>query len=299
MKFISGSIAVIFALISILYLLNSPPYANCLPHFESVFFLKISNKMVLLISTISLLMLYLSSLTSLGTIMVYFVTICLAILTLIKLYILINIKLVICSFFIGGLIGLTNKFIALHSTSWSILSSIITILFFISGVILVNHTKLINIPSLEGKVKKGGLLFLYGILISIPFALFNHLGGMYKHDDWITYWWQPLAALKAGIYEETFFRLFLATFFYALMRPIFKSNPKNAIVLVVLFSSFLFVISHMGFNIPAQIVGLIIFSIPKALFYIKYGFEFAIGFHFFNDFVRYTAAYLLFSNGQA
>lgn len=184
-----------------------------------------------------------------------------------------------------------SYFLGRDSLSQSIINALLTLLFYTAGLLLIEHTGLIKLYLPAGRALQGVKLFLGGAAACLPFALFNLLGEIYKDDSWATEWWRSFYALKASIVEESWARLFLATFCYALLRPIFKDKPRQALFWTIFIPSLFFMLAHTGFNIPAQLVGLIIFSIPKVLVYLKFGFEFSLGFHFLTDFLRFLCAY--------
>jgi membrane protease YdiL (CAAX protease family) len=162
---------------------------------------------------------------------------------------------------------------------------------FSGGVLLMQHTQLGHLRLLEGKpviVVKG---FLVGCLLALPPALLELMGNMQSQDTYIIHWWQPLYAIVPGIAEETWFRLLLLSFCYAVLRPAANQRPRRAIVVAILVSIFAFTFAHSGLNPIGFLYGLL-FSMPHALLFIKKDFEHAVGYHFMIDFIRYIAAFI-------
>lgn len=196
---------------------------------------------------------------------------------------------------IGLILGLVSALgsalLGTGDLSWSAVYLIMVPPAFTGGVLLMQHTQLGHIRLLErlpAKVVKG---FLIGCLLALPPALLELMGNMQSQDTYIIHWWQPLHAIVPGIAEETWFRLLLLSFCYAVLRPATNQRPRRAIVVAILVSIFAFTFAHSGLNPFGFLYGLL-FSMPHALLFIKKDFEHAVGYHFMIDFVRYIAAFI-------
>lgn len=93
-----------------------------------------------------------------------------------------------------------------------------------------------------------------------------------------------------GIAEETWARLFLTTFCYALLRPTTNQRPRRAVVVAVLVGALVHSFAHTGIDPLGLVIGGLLYFVPAALLFIKRDLEQAIGYHFLIVFVRFTAA---------
>jgi hypothetical protein len=118
------------------------------------------------------------------------------------------------------------------------------------------------------------------------------LGNLQSQDTFIVHLWQPLYAIVPAIAEETWARLFLVTFCYAILHSTSNGRPKGAIVVAILISVLAHGFSHTGIDPIGIIFGSLLYSLPVALLVIKKDFEHAVGYHFMVDLVRYVTAFL-------
>jgi hypothetical protein len=163
---------------------------------------------------------------------------------------------------------------------------------FIGGALLLRRTQLGHIRILEGRFVLGVQGFLVGCVLALPAALLNWMGSMQSQDSWISRGWQPLYAIVPAIAEETWARLFLVSFCYAMLRPVSNLHPQRAIIIAILISVIAWGFGHTGIAPVGIIVGSLLYGVPVALLLIKKDFEHAVGYHFLVDFIRYSAAFL-------
>jgi hypothetical protein len=163
---------------------------------------------------------------------------------------------------------------------------------FTGGALLLRRTQLGHVRLLEGKPAVVLKVFLIGCVLGLPATLVNLLGNVQSQDTYIVHWWQPLYAIVPGIAEETWARLFLVSFCYAVLRPATNLRPRRAALVAILISVLAFSTAHAGINPFVMIIDGLLFSTPYALLLIKKDFEHAVGYHFMVDFVRYIAAFL-------
>jgi hypothetical protein len=133
---------------------------------------------------------------------------------------------------------------------------------------------------------------LIGCVLGVPASLFNLLGNIQSQDTYIIHWWQPLYAIVPAIAEESWARLFLVSFCYAVLRPVADVRPRRAVVVAILISILAFSSAHAGLNPFVIVIDGLLFSAPYALLLIKKDFEHAVGYHFITDFFRFVAAFL-------
>jgi hypothetical protein len=163
---------------------------------------------------------------------------------------------------------------------------------FTGGALLLQRTRLGHVRILDGKP---ALLFrglLIGCLLGVPASLFNLLGNMQGKDTYIIHWWQPFYAIVPAIAEESWARLFIVSFCYAVLRPASDVHPRRAAVVAILISILAFSSAHAGLNTFVILIDGVIFSTPYALLLIKKDFEHAVGYHFITDFFRFITAFL-------
>jgi hypothetical protein len=135
-----------------------------------------------------------------------------------------------------------------------------------------------------------------GIVIGVPWALFNVVLGGSNNDATITSWWHPLLALQPGIGEEAWGRVFMVPALFAILRR--RARTPAALSGAVIVAGYWFAYLHTpgGFTPSAlfstALIGTI-YAIPLTYIWLRRGLETAIGFHFWQDFVRWTFALLL------
>lgn len=141
---------------------------------------------------------------------------------------------------------------------------------------------LINQHSFRGVLKSLAL----GCLFAMPMALSNLNDSITTNAlNWITQYWQPILAIEAGIMEETWMRLFIIVFIYALVSA--KTTKKYIPILTALIiSSVFFGFGHSNYISLQNCFSLtILYGLPMGILLIRRDFETAIGYHFMIDFV--------------
>jgi membrane protease YdiL (CAAX protease family) len=103
--------------------------------------------------------------------------------------------------------------------------------------------------------------------------------------QWINQFWQPILALGAGIMEETWMRLFIIVFIYALISS--KTTKKYIPeITALLISSVFFGFGHSNYISIQNCFNItILYGFPMGVLLIKRDFETAIGYHFMIDFI--------------
>lgn len=139
--------------------------------------------------------------------------------------------------------------------------------------------------------------FSVGCLFAIPMGFSNLLDIVSSNGiTWINQYWQAILALVAGIMEETWVRLFIITFIFALVSS--KTNKKYIpIITALIISSAIFGFSHSNYLDTQNCIKIcILYGLPLGVLFIKRDFETAIGYHFMIDFIG-AIGKLMINNG--
>jgi hypothetical protein len=218
-----------------------------------------------------------------------------AVLIIIKKRHLLSIHLVFLGFVLGGiclmLSGLSGRLDIFHGSYLACIP-----ILFIAGSLLAKETGITHVYCVERNWILALKGFLWASMLALPAALLNISYGAHAKDVWVDQTWEPLVAFVPGIAEEVWARLFLLTLIYSLLRSKSNKYHKRALVAAILIAAFIHSLAHlpslMIFS-PAAIqmlVAGILFGVPMGLLFVKYGFEYAVGYHFFVDFVRFLVA---------
>jgi len=84
----------------------------------------------------------------------------------------------------------------------------------------------------------------------------------------------------SGIVEEIWFRLFLVSLIYFLLRPAFRKTPTLAAVLAMLFSAITFGMGHDGSLFDRVVITGLLYGLPLAVIFSKRDYEHAVGGHY-------------------
>jgi hypothetical protein len=201
-------------------------------------------------------------------------------------------RLVGFSLLAGLVSGLGQAFLGEGDLSWTAAYLLTIPPAFTGGALLLRRTQLGHLRWLEGKPVLAVKGFLFGCVLAVPGALLNQLGNLSGQDNWVTHGWQPLYAIVPAVAEETWARLLIIPFCYAVMWPATSQRPRRALLVAILISTVAWGFAHTGFNLAGLILGSLLFGLPEALLLVKKDFEHAVGYHFLIDFVRYLAAFL-------
>lgn len=198
---------------------------------------------------------------------------------------------------IGFVVGIITTLYS-YSVSDNLISIIvfpIVTTFYVAGSLL-NKKYLLTTVQINGlfylKVLKS---FFIGALLAIPMSLSNLSDVLITRPDakWISGIWQSSLAFPAGIFEETWFRLLVLTFLYAIISPKIKKQ-FIPVILALLVSSFLHGIGHYpGIDLQNCINISLFYSLPLGVLFIWRDFETAVGYHFMIDFVRVIGGLLI------
>lgn len=192
----------------------------------------------------------------------------------------------------GIISALGIAFLGNGDLSWAIANLITLPPAFSGGVLLLQRTQLGKVRLVEGEIGLALKGFAMGCLLAVPAAVLNQLGNMSGQDTWVVNWWQPLYAIVPGIAEETWARLFLMPFCYAIVRPVAGARPRRALGVAILVSLLAHGFAHTGIDPFGILIGTVLYTLPVALLLVKKDFEHAVGYHFMVDFVRFGGAFL-------
>ena len=205
---------------------------------------------------------------------------------------------------IAGVSGLGAAWISfITPMQWGFLQVPLTLLSLLSGWNMLRRSGLLRQGIGRSRFLTAGMRpavhsFLLGILLGTPWALANIVMGSAQggRSAWVESWWQPLIALQPAIAEESWGRLLLVPLAFLLFRRV---SPNRTA-----FSTALIVMAYWFASLPASgnvvsvlsstlVVGSL-YVLPITIVCLYLDLETAIGFHFWMDFLKFTAALLLY-----
>ena len=191
---------------------------------------------------------------------------------------------------IGGYPYMLHEFIS--QTAYVSLA-LFAVPMFIAGGMLVHHTGLGGAQLYAGRFAKGLAGFLWGCLLFVPLGLINAVDGMSGTDlSWITEWWMPFTLpLFSGIVEEVWYRLFLVSLCYFLLRPAFNKQPAIAVIGAMLFSAVIFGLGH-GLDLDGLLVTGLLYGLPMAVVFARRDWEHAAGAHYMVNMIPALIVFL-------
>ncbi len=134
------------------------------------------------------------------------------------------------------------------------------------------------------------------MILSTPWALFNVAMGGSNNDTALRSWWQPLAAVQPGIAEEAWGRVFLIPLLFVILRGVARARTALTVAVLVVAYWFAYLHTPGGLSVSSLISTLLIgtiYCLPISYLWLRRGLEPAMGFHFWQDFVRFGAAYVI------
>jgi hypothetical protein len=165
---------------------------------------------------------------------------------------------------------------------------------FVAGGLLSKRTGLRGSQLYAGRYRKAVVSFLWGCLLFIPLGLTNAAAGSPgPWMTWVTRWWIPLSQpLFSGIVEEAWFRLFLVSLCYFLLRPAFSKRPAIAVVCAVLFSAITFGLGHGGTLLENLLITGLLYGLPMAVIFARQDWEHAVGAHYMINMIPTLMVFL-------
>ena len=200
---------------------------------------------------------------------------------------------------VAGIAGLGAQWVPFHLIVWSVLQVFLVSTSLLAGWAILRHAGLLEqgighsrflsegtAPALRG--------FLQGMLISLPWAMSLVVMGGSNSETWVRHWWQPLLAINPGIAEEAWGRILLVPLMFLILRRV--SRPKKAFIVALVIVGYWFAYVHTSGGIDdlfSTIMMGTLYILPVSYICLHRDLETAIGFHFWLDFVKFAAAYLL------
>jgi hypothetical protein len=165
---------------------------------------------------------------------------------------------------------------------------------FVAGGLLSRRTGLGGSQLYDGRYRKTVVSFLWGCLLFIPLGLTNAAAG--SPGSWMTWvnrWWIPLSQpWFSGIVEETWYRFFLVSLCYFLLRPAFSKGPGVAVVCAVLFSAITFGLGHGGTLLENLLITGLLYGLPMAVIFARRDWEHAVGAHYMINMIPTLMVFL-------
>ncbi len=197
------------------------------------------------------------------------------------------------------ILGLVEQMMGEEQSS-GLIVPIMTSIMFLSGVLLLERSRLSQIRLLDGNYLQAGKSFLWGCAMAVPPALVNIVQvrqmQVSDFDQLFDSWWKSFYALQPGIVEEIWARLLLVTFIYSLLQPLSAGRPNKAAVWSIVLAAFIHGFAHFPLSIsnPIEIVFVSVsYGIPLGLLFVKRDLERAVAYHFFIDLVRFFVVYMV------
>ena len=131
------------------------------------------------------------------------------------------------------------------------------------------------------------------MLISLPWAITNILLGG-AQDTWVKAWWQPVVALQPGIAEEAWGRVLMVSLLFLVFR--LAARPRVAFTVALFLASYWFAYLHTSMDLNGLVSTILLgtlYALPVAYLCLFRDLETAMGWHFFVDFVRFAAAFVV------
>lgn len=200
---------------------------------------------------------------------------------------------------VAGITGLGAGWVPMPPLLWAALQVALVLVGLLAGWTLLRHTGLWQAGLGRSLYLDGGLLsalrgFATGMVMATPWALGLVLLGAANETAWVEAWWQPLIAIQPAIAEEAWGRVLLVPLLFLLFRPVARGRPAltAAVVIMAYWFAYLHTPGGLGAVFSTLMIGTL-YTIPISYLWLRRGLEVAIGFHFWLDFVKFVAAYLL------
>jgi hypothetical protein len=200
---------------------------------------------------------------------------------------------------VAGVAGLGAGWVTFSPLAWAALQVALVLTSLLAGWSILRHTGLLQAGIGRSLFLMEGLApalrgFAQGILIGMPWALGLVVLGAANEESWVQTWWQPLVAIQPGIAEEAWGRMLLVPALFLVFRPMARARVALTTAVVIMAYWFAYLHTPGGFEAALNTVMIgTLFTIPISYLWLRRGLETAIGFHFWLDFVKFVAAYLL------
>jgi hypothetical protein len=200
---------------------------------------------------------------------------------------------------LAGVAGLGAGWVTIPPFLWAVLQVGLVLAGLLAGWSLLRHTGLwqaglgrsLYLDGGIGAVLRG---FVAGMVIATPWALGLILLGAANEEFWVQAWWQPLIAIQPAIAEEAWGRALLVPLLFLFFRPVARNRLAltAAVVIMAYWFAYLHTPGGLGAVFSTLMIGTL-YAIPTSYLWLRRKLEVAIGFHFWLDFIKFVAAYLL------
>jgi hypothetical protein len=193
--------------------------------------------------------------------------------------------------FLGGLPFFQNQ--ALGQAEFTVFL-VFVIPMFVAGGLLSERVGLRGSRVYRGQYRKALVSFLSGCLLFVPLGLANAAAGSPgSWMTWVSRWWIPMSQpLFSGIVEEAWWRLFLVSLCYFLLRPAFRDRPAIPLVCAMLFSAIIFGLGHAGTFQERLLVTGLLYGLPLAITFARRDWEHAVGAHYMINMIPTLLVFL-------
>jgi hypothetical protein len=200
---------------------------------------------------------------------------------------------------VASIAGLGAGWVTFAPLVWASLQFALVLLGLLTGWCLLRYTGLLQAGVGCSLLVEEGLLpaltgFARGMLIAAPWAFGLVALGAANEQTWVQSWWQPLVAIQPGIAEEAWGRVLLIPLVFLIFRPVAQGRTALTVAVFVMAYWFAYLHTPGGFGalLSTAMIGTL-YILPTAYLWLRQGLETAIGFHFWVDFIKFLAAYLL------
>jgi hypothetical protein len=204
---------------------------------------------------------------------------------------------------VAGVAGLGAGWAPFHPAVWSVLQVLLVLTGFLAGWAILRRAGLLEQGIGYSRFLSDGIAsalrgFLQGMLIGLPWALSLVVMGGSVSETWVRHWWQPLLAINPGIAEEAWGRILPVPLLFLLLRRV--SHPRKAFITALVIVGYWFAYLHTSGGVDELFSTIMIgtlYVLPVSYICLHRDLETAIGFHFWLDFIKFAAAYLLNTAG--
>lgn len=209
----------------------------------------------------------------------------------------------LCAFALGAvasIAGLGAEWVGTDTAVWAVLQLPLTAFGLLAGWGILRGSDLAHTAASSALLVSEGpgaaaRAALFGMVIAVPWALFNVAAGGSVRDTWVQAPWQTFAAAQPAIAEEAWARVFLVALLYVALR--WAASPRVALAGAIVVAGYWFAWLHVHDLTIGALVNTIVagtlFSLPLTFLWLRRGLEAAIGFHFAVDATRMAFAYFI------
>ena len=200
---------------------------------------------------------------------------------------------------IAGISGYGAGWTNFPPLTWALLQVALVFPSLLAGWGVLRHTGLLQAGIGYSQLITKGFLpalsgFARGILISIPWSLGLVILGNANYEVWIQEWWQPLIAIQPAISEEAWGRVLLIPALFLIFHRLGRTRKALTAAAIIIALWFSYLHTPGGFEGIFSTLFAMLYVLPVTYIWLKDGLETAIGFHFWLDFVKFVAAYLMY-----